>query len=238
MVNLEGYIHNVATRLTRLIPMLGYYEARDLVRNYIDSVGGWNPIVVGEPTGNGEPDNGADEDQATEEISTAYYEKVSSFTLDLTVNLRVNMMYPIDADLTDEDSIGVVLEPLEDMLRNAITQTRFDIVGAPVITSAAIVRGGYVTAAQRVAAYQDSITTDPDNPLALAVLHANRMDRTLDQNWGAVRIAVNPTGPIGVILRRYTSTTFVTEDLDELTEFVITMDRETYALQSGVRIPR
>lgn len=239
-LDLLGWKTTTATILVGLIPSQSFESAFVLAETYLSDVGGWNPDNGGDPTGIGQPVNGQLPEAAANSIFDIEHSKVYDVAVIAPIELQFRFTQKLPAGLGEVAVLGAIQDAVENWLKaNVLISDRFPVTvdanGVGVI-SGNLIGTGETTSAERVAVAARADSDDKITDYKTAALVFARIKHLLDDNWNVMSFYTEPTKPITVIIRRYTSTTYL--DLDEAVtqKYVIVVNPDTYEVVSGVSL--
>tara|TARA_B100000745_G_scaffold163688_2_gene107095 strand:- start:5171 stop:5938 length:768 start_codon:yes stop_codon:yes gene_type:complete len=240
----EEWIRNSTISLMSLSPGYDYDTAKVEIAAYLaNTAGGWNPNDVGDPNGEGAPTNNNTPEQAATAINALEISETRTLTATVDVSLKITQTGSFASGTSTTAVVNALKALMETRIETELgSSAGIEFVDADWDNATTSEReGGALNSTQRVAV-QTSITTDPVlvDPAAIASAYV-RNRYSLDNTWIAKTIYNRgPNYPIMVTVRKYTTSSYATEDTtyidgdDTVTyaEYVVQIDSNTHRVQT------
>lgn len=232
MTNLAAWKDTVVVNLIAKLPLQTYETALAYVEDYLSSIGGWVPVDIGDPTGDGAPVNGFTETQAADAIMNAQFARIYSCDLNVSANLKINFHVNLLANQDDASVIASIQTSLQDWIANQFTNAKVTIDDVTLVTGT-ITEGGVLSRTSQIAL--NNLVAGPNkllDPRAIALKTA-RNTYTLDNTWMVSRSYTEDSKDIVCVIEKYQTTSYLARDLSATNYYVIMIDPNTYALITG-----
>ncbi len=236
MTTLSAWRSDRAIGLLQVLPLQTYEDALALVDAYLSSTGGWTPDVVTDQTGEGVPTSGATDAEAVEAIRSEQVGRV--YRNDASFNMTIALTYyaNLAPDQSDADVLAQMQPLIEDFITQQLSKAAINGITFNTLTGT-ISAGGTTSAADRVT-IQAGITSGIDNDPRMIGLSAARALYGLGLEWNVETIYTEPDTTLVVVVKKYSdTTTYVTLDSTSLDQYVIGVNRDTYGIETGARVP-
>ena len=230
---LAGWKTTTVSQLIASLPLQTYDEALPIVEAYLSDAGGWTPDDSTDPTGLGQPANGATPTVAVAAIVTERLDYIQNLSATISVNLTLDFIANLVPNQTQDDIIAQMTPALTEFVQTQLAKTAMNYSSINSITGTAV-QGGSLTAAQRVT-INTTIAEGTFKQDARAVaVNAARNNYGLDTLWNAHTLYNEQDKPIVVVVRAYTALDYETLDDTITNQYVMTVNRETYDVAAGV----
>lgn len=236
MSTLSGWRLSTANAVIVSLPLQTYDSSLLLVDSYLASVGGWNPDSGADPTGEGEPVNGATPGVAAAEIRDLQLERSHKMALDVNVNLSMEYISDLVPGQSDEDIIAQITPLVISFIETQLRDSPLVFNSLDAITGD-ITSGGDVTAAERVSMNTVVITGGTQHDPLVIALTAARDTYGLDTLWNVDSYLTKQDDPIVVVIKKFEDITYDTIDQTATIQYVMGINPETYRIESGVQAP-
>ncbi len=215
MTTKADWIRNAAIIFMNAVPGFQLDDAEALVQAHLTNVaGGWVSEEVGDPDGNGHAANNQTESQAATVLIDNEYNNTKTLTYTFKVRLKAKVIGSFPTGTSNADIITALKPDLEERVSELLDNETFEYVSMDYSGATSAFRTtGYLTASDRVAV-QAEITGQPhlSDPCAIATQFV-RENFNKDTTWMAKTLYKRDQYPIVVIVRKYTNTTYLNEDV-------------------------
>jgi len=221
------FVNNVAMVVADQLPLTSYDAAKTLVGVYLDDIG-WNSST----NGLGVPANNF----TVEETAAAviYLQINGTVRYTATANISINFDYylniPVDQNVNQVQN--VLTSSIKDFLSTEL-QNKTNINFVNLISISGDISRGEPSPEDRVM-YYNNISHNTVDPCVIALHYINKHYSNVDSTWNIASIYTDNKNGLCVTVKKFTNTSFTVLDSSAQAEYVIVMDRESYAIRSGL----